>query len=340
MTKQSEKISVLIPMYNVEQYFARCIESVIVQTYKNLEIIIVDDGSTDQSCAIAEQYAAKDDRIKIIKQKNGGNAAARNTALKNATGAWLTFVDSDDYIDKQYVETLYESAKKAKADMAVCRYQIYDWEHPLNSSDTNETEIKSTEDALRALFYQKDATTGPCCKIYKKQLFDGIEFPVGKICEDLAILYKIFAKAKKAAFNSQILYFYLSNPSGTMNKQVRNFRPERAVALDFCEEAVQFVDKKFPDLHAAAVNRLFTEAIYIITDVPRTKEFEKISKRAWQIIKNNRQAVIADPESKRNIQQYAKISYGGQAALRAALRTKNKIGNYLGAKQRAKSSTA
>ena len=121
-----------------------------------------------------------------------------------------------------------------------------------------------------------------------------------------------------------------------MNKQMKNFRPERAVALDFCEEAVAFVDKNFPELHAAAVNRLFTEAIYVITDVPSTKEFADISKRTWQIIKDHRQEVINDPESKANMQKYAKVSFGGRVALRTALRAKNKIGDYLGAKQRKK----
>ena len=336
MAKQSEKISVLIPMYNVEQYLARCLDSVINQTYKNLEIIIVDDGSEDQSNAIAEQYAASDPRIKIITQKNGGNAAARNTALKHATGDWLAFIDSDDYVAPTYIETLYKTATKHHADMAICKYQIYDWEHPQEPSGENKDTVMNTAEALKALFYQKDITTGPHCKIYKTELFVNKKFPEGKICEDLAILYQIFARAKKIVLNDQVLYFYLSNPSGTMNKQMKNFRPERAVALDFCEEAVAFVDKNFPELHTAAVNRLFTEAIYIITDIPNTKELAKISKRTWQIIKDHRQEVINDPESKPNMQKYAKVSFGGRVALRAALRAKNKIGDYLGAKQRKK----
>ena len=263
MAKQSEKISVLIPMYNVEQYLARCLDSVVNQTYKNLEIVIVDDGSVDQSGAIAAQYAANDPRIKIITQKNGGNAAARNTALKNATGKWFVFVDSDDYVAPTYVETMYKSATKHHADLAVCQYVVYDWEHPQEPSGEDKDEVKDTEEALKALFYQKEITTGPNCKIYKAKLFDGIKFPEGKICEDLAILYLVFARAKKVVCNSQILYFYLTNPHGTMNSQMKKFSAKRAVALDFCEEAVKFVDNNFPNLHTCRPSQFTHSEIHI-----------------------------------------------------------------------------
>ena len=336
MAKAKDLISIIIPMYNVEQYFPRCIESVINQTYKKLEIILVDDGSTDLSSTLADQYAEQDKRIKVVHQKNGGNAVARNTGLKQVTGDWILFVDSDDYVELNYVELLHDTAVKYDADMSLCNLQVYEWNHPQKMTGKNKSTVKSTTEALSSLFYQKGTTPGPCAKLYKTKLFKDITFPVGKICEDLATTYKIFARAKKVVFNSQTLYYYLTNPSSTMQKQMRNFKHERVVALDFCEEAIAFVDKNFPELHLAATNRLFAEAIYIITDIPRTKEFAATGKRVWQIIKDHRQEVINDPESKSNMQKYAKVSYGGQAALRATLRAKNRIGNYLGAKQRAK----
>ena len=339
MAKAKELISIIIPMYNVEQYFPRCIESVINQTYKKLEIILVDDGSTDLSGTLADQYAEQDQRIKVVHQPNGGNAVARNTGLKQVTGNWILFVDSDDYVEPNYVELLYNTAIKYDADLSLCNLQVYEWNHPQKITGKNKATVKSTAEALSSLFYQKGTTPGPCAKLYRTKLFKNISFPVGKICEDLAITYQLFARAKKVVFNSQTLYYYLTNPSSTMQKQMRNFKRDRVVGLDFCEEAVTFVDEKFPELHTAATNRLFTEAIYIFTDLPRTKEYADVMDRVWKIIKDNRATVIADPESKANIRGYAKISYGGKRALLATLRTKNVVGNYLGAKRRKKTTT-
>lgn len=338
MVKHKDLVSVIIPIYNVEQFFSRCIESVISQTYKNLEIILVDDGSTDHCGIIADKYAEKDDRIKVIHQKNGGLSAARNNGIAIATGKYITLVDSDDYIDNSFVETLLDNLAKTDSDISVCDYQVFEHECPQIATGKNIAKTYDAQDALKHLFYQKGITTSACAKLYKAKLFKGIKYPVGKICEDLATTYRLFASSKRICVTQKKLYFYLVNPNSIINSNKKQMKPERLVSLDFCEEIIDFADKNYPETRRAAINRLFADAIYILTDLPNTNEFREVKKRVWNIIKEYRDDIISDPESKNNFKRYAKISKAGYRTLRATLRAKNKIGDYVGAYQRKKTS--
>ena len=186
--KDEPLISIIIPVFNVERYLERCVESVLGQTYRHLEIFLVDDGSTDSSGEICEHLKKKDARIKVIHKINGGLSDARNAALDIVRGEWITFIDSDDWVEKKYVECLYEKAVKTNSQISIGSF--------VTTSGATRTEEKElynivmdNEEAISNLLYQKYYTTSAWGKLYKSELFDKIRFPVGKLYEDVETIY-------------------------------------------------------------------------------------------------------------------------------------------------------
>lgn len=211
MNKYKEKITVIIPAYNVEKYVGKCIESVLNQTYKNLDIIIVNDGSTDSTSEILEQYAHNDKRIRLFHQKNQGNSAARNFALSITDSDFITFVDSDDWIDEKLIETLYSDLKKYDADISsTTHYYAYPNEKKCKESEKDKSiKVYSRNEALNHIILDEEIKSYPWAKLYKTKLFDGLKFPVGRIYEDYAFIYKLVAKSQKVVKRNEPLYNYL-----------------------------------------------------------------------------------------------------------------------------------
>lgn len=206
-------ISVIIPVYNQEKYLARCINSVIEQTYRDLEIILVNDGSTDGSLSICQSYQKEDNRIVIIDKENGGLSSARNSGLDKAQGSYISFIDSDDFVSRDYIKILYESACKYGADLVQCRMiQGEDSVFP-KLENRGEERIFEGKEFLRHYYDKSLPGLGGVCVIflYKKELFKNIRFPEGKIHEDVAVLYKIAYAACKTVYINQCLYYYYIN---------------------------------------------------------------------------------------------------------------------------------
>ena len=173
-------ISVIVPCYNVEEYLPKCIESILNQTYRNLEILLVDDGSPDNCGRICDEYAAKDSRIRIIHKKNGGLSDARNAALDVMTGEYVTFIDSDDYVSDDYVEYLYKIIKESGVKLSVSSYQTFvdDSSAEICTNNPLFVKIVHTNDALTGMFYQQIFDTSAWAKMYHRSLFsDGIRYP-------------------------------------------------------------------------------------------------------------------------------------------------------------------
>lgn len=208
MKEREPKISVIVPVYKVEPYLRKCLDSIINQTYRNLQIILVDDGSPDNCGVICDEYAAKDRRIQVIHQENGGVSAARNSGLALVTGDYIGWVDSDDWIEADMYEYLLENALKYQADIAVCsRFERYKnkcvrrgWEH---------LDVLNTEQALELLLKNNVMQNYLCDKLWRRELFDNICFPVGKTFEDIAIMHKLFIKAERVICLPEAKYNYL-----------------------------------------------------------------------------------------------------------------------------------
>lgn len=214
-----EKISVIIPVYNVAPYLEKCLDSVIRQTYVNLEIILVDDGSTDGSGNICESYAEKDKRIKVIHEKNGGLSFARNAAMKVMTGKYLTFVDGDDCIEKDMYEMLYNAISLNGSDISVCGRYEYNEDGSKRIYDFTEDRTVDKKEAVKLLL--KDTSFGHMVwnKMYRKEMFEGTDFPEGKVFEDIAIMYGIIEKADKVSIVSKPYYHHLYR-SGSISNEV------------------------------------------------------------------------------------------------------------------------
>ena len=212
-------ISVIVPVYMVEKYLPQCIESIQKQTYRELEIILVNDGSTDGSPQICDWYAQGDLRIKVIHQKNKGLSGARNAGLEIATGEYIGFVDSDDYIKENMYEALYQALLREKADMAICSYEKVSEEgERIENTSPIKDEVLSGYDILKKL---------PECKgwyyvtmwnrLYKRELFSQIRLPEGKNHEDEAVAHKIYFAAKKVVTIRDALYCYRNAENSIMS---------------------------------------------------------------------------------------------------------------------------
>lgn len=239
----SDKISIVIPVYNTDQYLPKCIDSVLNQTHKNLEIILVDDGSTDKSAEICDIYLKKDNRIQVIHQKNSGSANALNNGIKIATGKFLGFVDSDDYIETDMYETLLDTLYIYDADIVECGYSIA-YAGKIKTHYKSGAIIQlNTYQALEALFLKK---LRDFCwnKLYKRDLVNIVEFPERNISEDIAWTYKIFSNSQKIVFIDLAKYYYVyrdgSISSSSCLKKLDWFYNHR--------ERLEFIAKNFPSL--------------------------------------------------------------------------------------------
>lgn len=210
-----ETISVIIPIYNVEAYLPRCLDSVINQTYKDLEIILVDDGSPDRCGEICDEYAAKDPRIKVIHKKNGGLSDARNAGIDAATGEYITHVDSDDYVGERYVELMYNAAEKYGADIVQSRYTSV---HEELGTASGETAVMTGEEAFKDLLLFGKTVVSAVSKLYRTRLFDNIRYPKGRINEDSLTTYKLLLLADKVVALPDNIYYYFIRPDSIMGK--------------------------------------------------------------------------------------------------------------------------
>lgn len=244
-----EKISVIIPIYKVEKYLDKCLESVVNQTYKNLEIILVDDGSPDNCPKICDSWAEKDSRIKVIHKKNGGLSDARNVGIENASGKYLMFVDSDDYVSLDICQKLYDNLIKFDADVSMCEAKLVYENAQREIALDNEINVRCfTGNEIRSsIIYFKPGIADMVSawgKIYKKEIFKDLRFPVGRLHEDGFTYYKILFLAQKIVCTNEKLYCYLQRPQSIMaSRNEKNGRD----ALDATIEQFEFLSENLPN---------------------------------------------------------------------------------------------
>ena len=236
------QISVIVPVYNVEPYLRRCVDSILAQSFTNFELILVDDGSPDNCGTICDEYAAKDDRIHVIHQKNGGLSAARNAgidwAYANSDSRWISFIDSDDWVHTQYLELLLDACIKNHTEISSCgikkieNEQVEDYPLISTNSDVLAPETLFTDRGRWIQAYS-------CGKLYRKKLWNNVQFPVGRNWEDTVTTYKVlFAVKKVSCIEAELYYFYYTKeqnkniiilePSKEMTGMIRKYLPNGA----------------------------------------------------------------------------------------------------------------
>lgn len=286
--KNEDLISIIIPIYNVEKYLEECIESVISQTYRNLEIILVDDGSTDRCLEICKKYEKKDNRIKVIHQENAGVSVARNIGIDFSTGQYIGFVDSDDFIEKDMYEELYQDLNVEKADIAGCDYYIYDTCKSTKSDILTKTKsVMKTEEALIKMNQLRGFGVGVWNKLYKRELFNGIRFPIGKRGEDWFIIYKIIEKSKKIVYNPIAKYYYRQREeSYTKSNKVDWW------GLEAATEVLEFIKRKYPKAVISARFAYINANLEIYNQMLKNKYSKEKRKEIILNIKRERKDVL------------------------------------------------
>ena len=207
-------ISVIIPVYKVEDYLTACVESVQAQTYQNIEIILVDDGSPDNCPNMCDEFAARDSRIRVIHKENGGLSSARNAGIEAAKGEYLAFLDSDDLWTPLFLERLYRAIEETDADFSVCLFRRFCEEPPKELPETAETVVMDRQEAFRCLFNirNENMVVAPN-KLYKRSIFGAIRYPQGKLHEDEAVIHEIIGEAKTVAWVDEAHYLYRQSPN-------------------------------------------------------------------------------------------------------------------------------
>lgn len=255
-------ISIIIPVYNVEKYLEKCVESVINQTYKNIEIILVDDGSTDNSGKICDELSKKDERIKLIHKTNGGLSDARNAGLKIAKGNYIGFVDSDDYIKEDMFETLYNLNEEHSSDISIVSYyELYNGKI-ISVRDTKELTEYNNIEAMKELLIDTKIQSYAWNKLFKKELFDGLEFPTNKNFEDIATTLLLFEKAEKIVLLEEPKYYYARRDNSIIGK--RNYKTYKDY-LDVIYDKYYYLDGKYKELDLYNAYNFIINMIWVYT---------------------------------------------------------------------------
>lgn len=280
----NELISVIVPVYKVEKYLKRCVESIISQKYKNLEIILVDDGSPDSCGQMCDDYTEKDNRVKVIHKKNGGLSDARNAGLDIANGVYVTFVDSDDILNDEYITRLYENLISAKADISCCDLARIKESEKVESTSKGQVKVFDSLSAIEETLYQRFIDNSACAKLYKKNLFDRLKYPKNKYFEDLDTTYKLFLQAKKIVATDEKLYYYIQREGSILHKLNDRVISDLIKVIEDLNKNL----KSFESLNEAVLARTINAHFYIV----RNSDNKKFVKDSKTFIKKNRSLVL------------------------------------------------
>lgn len=259
MKEEKPLITIVVPIYKVEQYLENCIQSIIKQTYTNLQIILVDDGSPDNCGKICDEYALKDKRIEVVHQSNAGVSEARNIGISKAKGEYIGFVDSDDYIDENMYEEMYELLKTREADVCICNmYTVVNNKAEKMHEDEGIQEYNTIQ-ILREILLDKKIRNYACNKLYKTSLFESIRYPKGKKYEDIGTTFYVLEKSKKTVVTGEPKYYYLCREGSIVNSC------DEKTVIDYMEivyQRYQYVEKKYPQLYTE--NRYYLVKILLV----------------------------------------------------------------------------
>lgn len=270
-------VTIIIPVYNVESELDRCMQSVIKQTYDNIEIILVDDGSPDKCPQMCDEYAKKDYRIKVIHKKNGGLSDARNAGLDTASGDYIAFIDSDDWVSDDFIEVLVANIERTNSDISICNFNLVNelgktCEHPTFSS---QIKVLNNSDSLRELFSHYKYDCMVCTKLFRKKLFENVRFPKGKLFEDVAVSLPLFAHSRRCVISNKANYFYSQRNESIVNS---SFSENKMDLLLYSKKMIKFshehghkYDIEAESFYLKCLLRLLMQAYQNVED-KRTKE--------------------------------------------------------------------
>lgn len=276
-----EKVSIVVPVYNVEDYLKYCVDSLINQSYKNIEIILVDDGSTDNSGRICDEYAQEDDRVRVFHIENGGLSNARNTGVNVASAEWVIFIDSDDYYDRRTVEYLVQLQKKYAVNLvATSVIEVRDFQSDdfIGSLTDIDSLILDRYTALKEMFYGNIVGTHPGGKLYKKEILMKFPFPKGMIYEDLAVSFEHIGACNEIAVGYINLYKYYRRPGSIVNSSYSNKFLDFYKAIELNRE---YVERDYPndqEMKKALTVRYVFKGLHVVHALLGSQMYEQVNK--------------------------------------------------------------
>lgn len=289
-----EKISVIVPVYNVEQYLERCVDSIINQTYTNLEIILVNDGSTDNSGKLCDELAKKDERIRVIHKENGGLSDARNRGIDESESDLVGFIDSDDYIDSDMYEVLLKNLNNTDADLSMCSlYDVYN-NTPEAQVTNKETWKLSSEQAIKMVMEAKILSVTAVNKLYRKSLFTDLKFEVGKIAEDAFIMIKLLDKCEKIVATNEKKYYYVHRENSITTQK---FSTKFLNVIEAYEQNSNIILEKYPKLKDVAQTRMNWAYFYVLDRLLLDDNYndKELENKLISYLKNHRKDILNDP---------------------------------------------
>ncbi len=308
-------VSIVIPVYNVKKYLNRCVDSVIAQTYSTLEIILVDDGSTDGCGAVCDNYKKLDSRIEVIHKKNGGLSDARNAGLDKIIGEYVIFIDSDDFVSPYYVENLVEIVQRTGCKIG-CSWFVNYYEGCAivvpTLVDDNKIKVYSREAFYDQMLHQQGVEVSAWGKIYYSKLFDGVRYPVGKLYEDIPTTYLLVEKVDNIAVIPNVDYFYFQRKQSISKS---SFNVRKMDAIVHMGKFMDFIVLHYPNLKNAAISRYFSvvcNILFLIND----KKYKEQKKFLWSEVKKYRSVVLFDKGARKKNRMAALISYFGYGTMR------------------------
>jgi len=270
------KISIIVPVYNTEKYLSKCLNSLIKQTYKDIEIIVVNDGSKDKSLEIAKKFAKQDNRIKVFNKENGGLSSARNFGIEKASGEYIGFVDSDDYIKENMFEILYNMIKEANAKIAICGWYLVEDNQIRTCNFKCKKLVLNDEQAIDMLLNHVSFDNFACNKLFHRALFKDVIFPVGELLEDLSTIYKLIHEAKVIVVDSNPLYYYVLHSNSITSNLYKQVNPDSFKAFENRKNSLLSLypklSNKIKSNYFTASRNYFTISIHSSI---RDKKFEK-----------------------------------------------------------------
>lgn len=287
-------ISVIIPVYNVEQDLPQCMESILKQTYENLEIILIDDGSTDGSGELCDDYCGMDNRCKVYHTRNGGISAARNYGIARARGKYITLVDSDDYIDEDYIEYLYQLIQNSGLNLAVCQHRVKFENGNILEYGKRGEEILSSKVCIERMLYHDVIDTSAWGKLYDCHLFETVQYPAGMLYEDIGTTYKLFLQCESIAVGYESKYTYVRRKGSIVNG---SYNRKKLDLLEMTDRMGVEVIKHYPDLKGAVLRRRVYARISTLNQMLNVKGVEKERKEILAFIKKERFTVLQDAKA-------------------------------------------
>ena len=289
------EISIIIPVYNSEEYLPACLDSVLDQVFRDFELILVDDGSPDECGRICDEYAAKDNRIKVYHIENSGSSAARNYGLDRARGRYIGFIDSDDYIDRDMYRVLYNNIEREDADISMCGLADVYGERVLNPVDEPIFKVMDAEESIRTVMEAKLTSVTPVNKLYKRELFEGIRYPVGEDSgEDASIIVDILLRCKKAVLTTEQLYYYIHREGSITT---RDFRLSDKSVIRAYKKNYKLIKEHMPSLIPVARMRICWAYFFVLDKLlisPNRKDFKAEEKELVRFLRKHFRFIVQE----------------------------------------------